>query len=277
MPDAPFIGQSVIVTGASSGIGAALARQLAGQGARVALAARRLELLEQVAGECRKLGGEALVVPCDVSDEAQCKALVEASVDAFGGVDMLVANAGIAASALLEDFTDLHLFKQVVDVNFYGAVYCTYHALPYLKRSHGRILAVSSLGGIAPLPYNTPYISSKYAMHGFYDTLRMEMRQHGVSVTVGCPYWVVTGFHEAQMDKDGVPLGKRGREFYTKRMMSSERCAVILLKAAQRRKRQVLMGPGHLAAWARLLAPGLLDRATEKVVLEPIRKRVSKG
>ncbi len=267
----------MIITGASSGIGAALARQLAAEGAKVALAARRVELLEQVAGECRKLGGEALVVPCDVSDEAQCKALVEAAADAFGRVDMLVANAGLAVTALLEDFPDLHLFKQVMDVNFYGAVYCTYHALPHLKRSHGRILAVSSLGGIAPLPYNSPYIASKYAMHGFYDTLRMEVRPHGVSVTVGCPYWVVTGFHEAQMDKDGVPRGARGREFYTERMMTSERCATILLKAAQHRKRQVLMGPGHLAAWMRLLAPGLLDWATVKVVLEPVRRRVSKG
>jgi short-subunit dehydrogenase len=99
----------------------------------------------------------------------------------------------------------------VMDVNFYGAVYCTFYALPYLIRSHGRMVAVSSLGGKAPLPYNSPYIASKFAMHGFFDSLRIELKRHGVSVTIICPYWVVTGFHEAQMDKDGVPRGPGGR------------------------------------------------------------------
>lgn len=97
-----------------------------------------------------------------------------------------------------------------MDVNFYGAVYCTYYALPHLKQAKGRIVAMSSMGGKAAIPYNTPYISSKYAMHGFYDALRMELTQHSVSITVVCPWWVVTEFHEAQMNKDGVPRGARG-------------------------------------------------------------------
>lgn len=250
----------VIITGASSGIGRALAQQLASQGARVALAARRAELLEQVAAACRQAGGEALVVPTDITDEAQCRALVEKTVAAFNRVDMLVNNAGLTVIARLEDYPNLSLFHHTMAVNFYGAVYCTYYALPHLIDSRGRIVAVSSLGGKTPLPYNSPYIASKFAMHGFFDSLRIELKRHEVSVTIVCPYWVMTGFHEAQMDKDGTPRGPAGRAVYTKDTMTAERCAGIILQAASRRQRELVMGPGRLIPWLKLLAPGLLDR-----------------
>src|SRR5512139_2059889 len=132
-----FRGQVVIVTGASAGIGKALALRLANQGAKVAIAARRAERLESVAAECQKLGGQALVIPTDVADECQCKALIEKTVAAFGRLDMLINNAGLAVSALFDEFPDLHLFKHTVDVNFYGAVYCSYYAIPYLKQTKG--------------------------------------------------------------------------------------------------------------------------------------------
>ena len=133
---------------------------------------------------------------------------------------MLINNAGLAVLSLLADYPDLHLFRHTVDVNFYGAVNCTYYALPYLKQSKGRIVAISSMGGKAAIPYNTPYCASKYALQGFYDALRMEVSSSGVSATVICPWWVVTEFHEAQMDKNGVPYRHRGRAIYSRRMMS---------------------------------------------------------
>jgi short-subunit dehydrogenase len=268
-----FRDQVSIVTGASSGIGRALALQLAGQGARVVLAARRAELLEDIAAACRQAGGEALAVPTDVADEAQCKALVEKAVAAFGRLDLLVNNAGLAVIARLEDYSDLGLFKHTVDVNFYGAVYCTYFALPHLIRSRGRIVAVSSLGGKAPAPYNSPYVASKFAIHGFFDSLRIEMMKYGVSVTIICPYWVVTGFHEAQMDKDGVPKGPSGRAIYTEKMMTAERCAEITLRAAYRREREVMMGPSRLIAWLKLLAPGLIDRFVIAFLKAAVRRQ----
>jgi short-subunit dehydrogenase len=255
-----FRDQVVIVTGASSGIGRSLALLLAGQGAKVALAARRTERLKLVAEECHQHGGKALVFPTDVSDEIQCKVLVEKTVTAFGKLDMLVNNAGLAVIARLEDYSNLDLFKHTIDVNFYGAVYCTYYALPYLKQSHGRIVAVSSLGGKLHAPYNSAYVSSKFAMHGFFDSLRIELIRHGVSVTIICPYWVVTGFHEVQMDKDGVPRGPRGRGIYTEKMMTADHCAEIILQAAYKRKRELMMGPGNFIARLKLLAPGLVDR-----------------
>jgi short-subunit dehydrogenase len=270
----PFRGHVVIVTGASAGIGRALALRLAGQGGKVVVAARRLDRLEQVAAGCRELGGEALAIRADVGDEGQCKALIEQTIEAFGRLDMLVNNAGLAVSGLFEEFPNLHLFKHVLDVNFYGAVYCTYYALPYLIRTKGRIVAISSLGGKVPLPFNTPYIASKYAMHGFYDSLRIELSHHRVSATIICPYWVVTEFHEAQMDKTGVPRGERGRQIHTRKMMTAEQCADIVLKAAEKRKREVLMGPGGLAVWLKVLAPGLLDKLVIKIFLKPIIRRV---
>ena len=182
-----FRDQVVIVTGASAGIGRSLAMILASQGAKVIIAARRADRLEEIAEQCRPGGSDVLVVPTDVSNEAQCRRLIEKTIAAYGGLDMLINNAGLAASALFDEFPDLCLFKQTMDVNFSGAVYCTYYALPHLKKTHGRIVAVSSLAGKTAVPYNTPYCSSKYALHGFYDSLRMELRPHDVSRTVVCP------------------------------------------------------------------------------------------
>ncbi len=268
-----FHDQVVIVTGASSGIGRALSLNLAGQGAKVVLAARRVELLEQVAVECRQAGGEALVAPTDITDEARCKALVEKTAENFGRIDMLINNAGLAVIARLEDYTDLGLFHRTMGVNFFGAVYCTYHALPYLVQSRGRIVAVSSLGGMAPLPYNSPYTASKFAMHGFFDSLRLELVRHKVSVTIICPYWVVTGFHEAQMDKNGIPKGLQGRAIYTKNMMTAEQCAAVILRSAYRRRREVVMGPGRLIRWLKLIAPGLLDRIVIIFLKSTVRRQ----
>jgi short-subunit dehydrogenase len=272
-----FRDQVVIVTGASAGIGKSLALMLASQCAKVVIAARRAERLEQIAEQCRMFCGEVTVVPTDVSDEAQCKALIEKTIAAYGRLDMLINNAGLAASALFDEFPDLNLFKQTVDVNFYGAVYCTYYALPYLKQTRGRIVAVSSMGGKAAIPYNTPYCSSKYAMHGFYDSLRMELYQHGVSITMICPWWVATEFHESQLNKHGVPRGERGRAYYTKKTMTSDECAQIVLNAAFKRRREVLMGPGALAVWLKALAPGLLDWLAVKIFLEPAIRRAKAG
>jgi short-subunit dehydrogenase len=270
-----FRDQVVIVTGASAGIGKALALELARQGAKVAIAARRVERLEQVAAECRLLGAEVLVIQTDVSDEAQCKALVEKTVTAFGRLDMLINNAGLAASALFDEFPDLALFRHTMGVNFFGTVNCTYYALPYLKQTKGRIVAVSSLGGKAAIPYNTPYCASKYGIHGFYDSLRMELYQQSVSVTVVCPWWVATEFHTAQLNKDGVPRGERhGKDMYTSKTMSAEGCAEITLRAAHNRRREVLMGPGVLAVWLKVLTPRFLDWLAIKVFLEPAIRRI---
>jgi len=176
MKTLPYQDKVVIITGASAGIGKALALQLAARGAKVVIAARLLERLEELAAECRTLGSEVLAIQTDVTDEGQCKALIEKTVTKFGRLDVLINNAGLAATALFEDFPDLKVFYHTMSVNFNGAMNCTYYALPFLKQTKGRIVNISSLGGKVSIPYNTLYCASKFAMHGFSDSLRTELK-----------------------------------------------------------------------------------------------------
>ncbi len=272
-----FREKAIIVTGASSGIGRALALRLAAEGAHLALAARCAERLEALAIECRQRGGQGLAIPTDVAEEAQCRRLIEKTCEEYGQIDMLVNDAGMAVGSALADLPDLKLFKQVLDVNFLGAVYCTYYALPHLKGTRGRLVNISSLGGKLAVPFNTSYCASKFAMMGFSDALRMELAEAGVSVTVVCPYWVVTEFHERFLDKDGQPAGPRGRATYTKKMMTADQCAQVILRAARRRQREVVMAQGALAVWLKLIAPGLVDRLTVEAFLAPAQRRVAQA
>ncbi len=270
-----FKDKAVVVTGASSGIGKALSLQLADEGAWLALAARNAQRLETLAKECQQRGGEAIAMPTDVCDELQCKTLIQHAKETYGHIAMVINNAGIDVVSKLEDLPDLHLFKQVMDVNFYGTVYCTYYALPYLQETGGRIVNISSLGGVLAIPFNTSYIASKFAINGFSDSLRMELAQSGVSVTVICPYWVVTEFHERYLDKDGQPKGPEGRSIYTDKMMTADQCAQIVLKAARQRKREILLGPGRMGVLLKLIFPNLMDKITMNAFLRPAVKRIS--
>jgi NAD(P)-dependent dehydrogenase (short-subunit alcohol dehydrogenase family) len=267
----------VIITGASSGVGRALALALADEGAWLALAARDGERLEQLAQTCVERGGKALAVPTDVSSEEQCRVLVDQTIAHYDRLDMLVNNAGMGAPGRFTDFPNLDIFRRVMDVNFKGAVYCTYYALPHLERTRGRIVAVSSLSGKFAIPGNTSYVASKHAMQGFCDSLRMELALAGVSVTVISPYWVVTEFHERLLNREGKPAGKAGRAIYTERTMTAERCAQIILRAAARRKREVMMWPGPVAVPIKLIAPGLMDRLIVEVVMKPAVKRTRRA
>jgi short-subunit dehydrogenase len=269
-----FREKTVIVTGASSGIGKAVTLQLADEGAWLALAARDAQRLDELAMACQQRGSKAIAIPTDVEDESRCRALIQRTQETYGRIDMLVNNAGMTVVSKLEDLPDLHLFKQVMDVNFYGTVYCTYYALPYLKETSGRIVNISSLGGVLAIPFNTSYSASKFAVNGFSDSLRMELTKTGVSVTVICPYWVVTEFHERYLDKNGQPKGSAGRAIYTDKMMTANRCAEIILKAARQRKREVLMGLGRMGILLKLITPNLMDKVTIEAVLRPAAKRV---
>ncbi len=276
MHNAPFRNQSVVITGASSGIGRELALQLARQEARLVLAARSADRLEALAAECRAQGGEALAVPTDVTVESECAALIARAAEAYGGIDMLINNAGAAQFARLADLPDLNTFRRIMDVNLYGTVYCTYYALPHLVASRGRLVNIASLGGFLAVPASSSYAASKFGVVGFSDAVRMELAHEGVSVTVIAPYWVVTELNEHTVDQNGLPNPEAGRAVYTKRMMTASRCAEITLRAAARRRRQVLMGPGLPAAVAKLLFPGLADKGTIAIFLRPALERMRK-
>ncbi|UCD38972.1 MAG: SDR family oxidoreductase [Fidelibacterota bacterium] len=262
MEDSP---QRVIVTGASSGIGRELARQLAARGARVALGARREQELMEVAKECDELGGEALAILTDVSAQNQCKALIEQAVQAWGGIDMLINNAGISMHARFEDISDLGIYERIMRVNYLGAVACTHYALPYLKASRGRIVVISSLAGKTGVPTRTGYSASKHALHGFFDALRVELSGSGVSITIICPGYVATGIRRYIVGPDGRP---ENRSYQNEtRFASVASCAGTILQSAERRKREVVMtATGKAGQFVKLFFPGLIDRIAQKKV-----------
>ena len=260
-----FTGKTVVVTGASSGIGRALCLALAPQRPRLVLAARDEEQLRSVAAACAERGAETLVVRADVSRPEDCKALVERGVERFGGLDVLVNNAGIGMIARFDELRDLAVYERLMRVNYLGCVYLTFHALPHLKRSRGLIVAVASLAGLTGVPTRTGYSASKHAVIGFFDSLRIELGGSGVDVTIVAPDFVVSEIHRRAVGPDGAALGQSPMQ--EGRIMSTERCAELILGAMQRRQRLLVMSlRGRLGRFVRLFAPGLIDRIARKAV-----------
>jgi short-subunit dehydrogenase len=257
----------VVVTGASSGIGRELARQLAAAGARLSLAARDAERLETVRAECVKLGSKAIAVPTDVGEPDQCAALIRRTVEHFGGIDVLVNNAGLSMWAEFEKVEDLKIFERIMRVNYLGSVYCTFHALPHLKQSRGRIVGVSSLTGKTGVPTRSGYAASKHAMAGFFDSLRIELDPCGVSVTMVYPGFVATEVRERAFGADGRPLGRSTVQ--EDKVMTVETCARLILRAMEGRKRELVMTfRGKAGLWLKLVAPGLVDRIARRAIRE---------
>ena len=264
-PMAHFAGKVIVVTGASQGIGRALCLELAPQKPRLVLAARDATSLEAAASECRALGAEALVVPTDVTDVGACRHLVERTVETFGGLDVLVNNAGIGLVARLDEVEDLGVYERLMRVNYLGSVYPTRFALPHLERSRGQIVAVSSLAGLTGVPMRTGYAATKHAQIGFFDSLRVELRSSGVAVTVIAPYFVQSEIRRRALAGDGRPLASSPvRET---EVMSAEECARQIVKAMQHRRRMLVMTlKGRVGQWVKLAAPALVDRMAERAV-----------
>lgn len=255
----------VVVTGASKGIGAELARQLAGEGARLVLAARDGAALAGVAAACRRLGAEVLVVPTDVAREADCRALVDATIARFGRLDTLVNNAGATMWARVDEIRDLAMLDRIIQVNYLGAAYCTAHALPHLKASRGRIVGIASLTGLTGVPTRSGYAASKHAMRGFFDSLRIELAGTGVTVTMVYPGFVATGIRENATGPDGRPA--RVDPVDPGRVMGVEECARQVVKAIASRHRDLVMtARGRLAAWLKVFAPGLVDAIARRTI-----------
>jgi len=257
----------ILVTGASSGIGKALCLELAIERPRLVLAARDEAGLEQVAKACREKGAETLVVPTDVASEEACRNLVERAAERFGGIDVLVNNAGMTMWSPFEELQDLSLYDRLMRVNFLGSVYPTYYALPYLKRSRGRIVVVSSVAGLTGVPARTGYSATKHALFGFFDSLRIELADTGVSVTMIAPDFVLSEIHRRAIGPDGRPLGQSPMQ--ESKIMSAEQCAAMIVRAMRKRQRLLITSlRGRLGRWVRLLAPGLIDAIARTAIRE---------
>ena len=265
MRDSTWEEKVVIVTGASRGIGAAMARRLAESGAWLALAARSREDLEAVAEACRRRGGRALVAPTDVADEAACRALIEKTVAEYGRVDCLINNAGITMWASFEALEVLAPLTRIMEVNYLGSVYTTYYALPHLKASRGRLVAVSSLAGKTGVPKRSGYAASKHALVGFFDSLRIELAGSGVSVTIAYPGFVKSETRKRAFGADGQPLGESPVQ-EEKVMTAGEAAEMILAAAAGRRREAYLTWRGRVGRWLKLLAPRLVDSIAHRAI-----------
>jgi short-subunit dehydrogenase len=263
----PFRGNVVVLTGASAGIGREVALQLAAQGAELVLASRGAEPLEAVAAACRARGVRAVAVPTDVGDEAQCRALVERAAEAHGRIDTLVNNAGIGMWARFDEMRDLAPFERIMRVNYLGCVYPTYYALPHLKRSRGRIVVVNSLTGLTGVPTRSGYAASKHAVAGFFDSIRIELEDSGVTVTQVFPGFVATEIRERAFGPDGRPLGQGNSPVREREVMTADECARQIIAAAAARRRDLIMTlRGKLGAKIKLVAPGLVDRIARKAI-----------
>lgn len=250
-----FRDKVVIVTGASSGIGEALAKRFAALGAHVVAGARTLDKLQTLVAEFPVRG---VAVQCDVSKEEDCKRLIERAVETFGRIDILINNAGISMRALFDE-VDLDVLRRLMDTNFWGCVYCTKYALPYIQRSKGSIVGISSVAGFHGLPGRTGYSASKYAMHGLLETVRIENLKKGVHVLIVAPGFTASNVRFAALTADGSQQGASPRE--EGKMMTADEATVRIVRAVAKRKRTLLMDfDGKATRILKFLAPGLLDR-----------------
>lgn len=267
--------QVVVITGGSDGIGAEIARQLAARhraDVALVLAARNPGQLAAVARECEELGAQALAVPTDVSVREQCQQLIAAAVGRFGTIDILINNAGRSAHALFEDVADLGWYEDLMRVNLWGSVWCTQAALPYLKAARGRIVAVSSLAGLVGVPGRTAYSATKFAMAGFFEALRAELKGAGVSVTVAFPGVVATRIRHRGFNAAGQALGESLLK--EEGAMTAAQAARLIIDGMQQRRREVVMtAKGKLGRFIKLVAPGLVERMALAALKNDARPR----
>jgi short-subunit dehydrogenase len=249
----------VLITGASSGIGKAACYAFAKKGASVVLAARQHDLILELATEiAEKYRVKTLAVQTDVSREEDCKNLVGTAVKHFGRIDVLINNAGISMRSMFEDL-DLGVLHRVMDINFWGTVYCTKYALPELIRARGTVAGISSIAGYKGLPGRSGYSASKFAMQGFLESVRIETLHRGLHVLVVCPGFTASNIRNVALTGDGSQQGESPLD--EKKIMQPEEVARALTQAVEKRRRTlVLTGQGKLTVWLNKFFPGWMDK-----------------
>lgn len=260
-----YAGKNVVVTGAAGGLGRALCERFSAAGAHVAVLDLDGEAARDAADCLRAIGlSKVIDIQCDVTDPTACSRAMQMVIDAFGGIDVLINNAGIAHRSLLRD-TSISVLRRVMDVNFFGAVHCTQAALPSIRARRGQIIAISSIAGFSPLFGRTGYSASKHALHGFFDSLRSEVEDEGVDITIACPTFIATGIEHAALGGDGgratLPRNAVGGE------MSANEMADRIYHAARQRRHLHLPGLlAHAAWWISRLAPALFAHQMKRRV-----------
>lgn len=254
----------VLITGASSGIGRALAFAFGREGARIVICARNPASLQAVSDELRQATIDVLAIPADVSIEADVKQLIEQTIAHYNRLDVLINNAGITMRSMLID-TDPAVIQKVMDINFMGTVYATRYALPYIQLTKGSIVGISSIAGYRGLPVRSGYSASKFAMNGFLEAVRTELLHTGVHVLTACPGFTASNIRYSALNAHGQVTGETVRD--EAGMMTAEECAGHILQAVKTRKRElILTNQGKLTVLLNKWLPGLTDKLVYKTL-----------
>ncbi len=254
-----FIDKVVVVTGASSGIGEAIAREFAKNGSKVVLAARSHDRLSAIVNDLTDQNLDAIFVKTDVTIAEDCKSLIKATIEKYGKIDILVNNAGVSMRASFLD-VDLSVLHRLMDVNFWGTVYCTKFALPYILEQKGSLIGVSSVAGFHGLPGRTGYSASKFAIHGFLETIRIENLKKGLHVMIIAPGFTTTEIRKHALTANGDEQGESPRN--EMKLMPAEYVAKWVLKGIRKKKRNKLLTTvGKLTALFQRIVPAFVDWA----------------
>lgn len=254
----------VLITGGTSGIGKALARHFGENGSIVVITGRQEGGLNETMSSLTAAGIRAWAIRADVSVEADCERMVRDTVEKFGRIDVLINNAGISMRAIFEE-VDLAVVKQVMDINFYGVLYATKYALPYIIQNKGSVIGISSIAGYRGLPGRTGYSASKFALNGFLEVLRTEMLKKEVHVLTACPGFTASNIRKRSLTKDGSSQGESPRQ--EEKMMTSEECARHIYRATVKRKKiLILTRQGKLTVFLNKWFPGWMDKVVYKVM-----------
>lgn len=264
-----FLNNTIVITGASSGLGAALAKELASYKTKLVLFSRDIKKLQRVARECNEKGGITIAVQGDVNTHADCVNLLNEATKDAGSINHLVLNAGISMWAKFDEINDLSLFQKLIETNYLSAVYLTHLFIPYLEKSKGLITAISSIQGEIAVPYHSGYVASKHALTGFLNTLRMEVKEKGVDVMLVKPHWLrETDLRKNAFDKNGNKIGEERKE-HSKESISLEECSKKIVKGMISRKRELVIPYKlKLLEWLNLISPSLAEKIVSWKVKE---------
>ncbi len=255
-----FKNKVVAITGGSDGIGRGLIDLLIPLGAKIATCGRNQDKLYDL--QVRYAGASLHCVVCDVSRYDDCKQFIDSTIKTFGGIDLLINNAGISMRALFED-ASLDVIKKVMDVNFYGTVNCTKLALPSIIERKGVVVGVSSIAGYRGLPGRTGYSASKFALNGFLEALRVELVEKEVNVMWVCPGFTSSNIRNVALNQSGNAQGESPMD--EGKMMSATECAAHILTAIEKKKRTlVLTFTGKRTVFMNKFFPGWTDKLVRK-------------
>ncbi len=255
----------VVITGGSSGAGEALAYKFSKEGFDIVIGGTNIDRLKKVKSNINSIGTKCEFIVHDVSVEKDVKKMIDLSVKSFGRIDVLICNAGISYRSVFEN-ANLDVFEKLFKINFFGSIYSVKYSIPYLLKSKGSIIAISSLNGFIATPTRSAYVSSKHAMQGFFDSLRLELIKKDIHVMVACPGYFESNFRKNTLKNDGNKEGNSSRD--EKGMMSAEYISEKIFEGYKNKKRDLIFTfRGKLAHLIKNWFPKLSDKLAYKEIV----------